>query len=129
MIRTLLILPVFLVACHSAPTVIFKPDGSKIVNLGVSVFEKTTDESAAVTLPDGTQLAYTKKGKDQTNLVREGIRAWGTVAGIAATAQGLNAGEAIRERGMTARQVSTDSVKKAEVAADVTKSTFVPPEP
>ncbi len=126
---TLILLALPLAACHTAPTVIFKPDGSRVVNLGASVFEKSTDESAAVTMPDGTQIAYSKKGKDQTILVREGIRAWATVESIVAAGEALNGGEAIRENNITARQVSSDSVKKAETAADVTKATFVPPEP
>lgn len=116
----------FLVSCNVAPTVV-RPDGTKIT-LGGSFLEESTKEAATVTLPDGTQLAYAKEGKDQTGIAKEGVRVWGTVAGITATADGLNEGEAIREKGMTARTMSADSVKKADIAADVTKATFVPPE-
>lgn len=115
-----------LVSCNVAPTVI-RPDGTKIT-LGASLFERTTDESATVTLPDGTELAYVKRGKDQTVVAKEGIRAWATVESIVATAEGLNEGEAIREKGMTARQLSTDSVKKADITGKVATKTFVPPE-
>jgi hypothetical protein len=115
-----------LVSCSVGPTVI-RPDGTKIM-LGAALLERTTDESATVTLSDGTQLAFAKKGKDQTVVAKEGIRAWASVASIEATADGLNDGEAIREKGMTARQVSTDSVKKADIAGDVTKATFIPPQ-
>ena len=121
-----LVLCVFAAACSSGP-VIMRPDGTRIL-LGASVLEKSTKEEAAVVLPDGTQLTYAKRGKDQTAVMKEGIRAWGTVAGIVATAEGLNAGEAIREKGMTARTISADAVKKADIAGDVTKATFVPPE-
>lgn len=113
-------------SCSVGP-VIVRPDGSKIA-LGASLLEKSTDESATVTMPDGTELAYNKRGKDQTMIAKEGIRAWASVASIEATADGLNDGEAIREKGMTARQISTDSVKKADITGDVTKSTFIPPQ-
>lgn len=127
MIRLLCLISLMLTACHTAP-IVMAPDGTK-VSLGTSLLEKTTDEGATVKLANGTEISYYKKGKDETMIAREGVRAWATVAGIVATAEGLNAGEAIRENGMTARQASTDSVKKAETAADVTKATFVPPEP
>jgi hypothetical protein len=120
-----LLLPL-LASCSVAPTII-TPGGSRIT-LGASVFEKSADESAAVTLPDGTQLAYTKRGKDQTAVAKEGIRAWATVAAIVESAKGLNEGEAIRERGATARELSSDSVRKASIEADVAKANFVPPE-
>jgi len=115
-----------LVSCNVKPT-ITTPGGYKLT-LGASLLEKTAEESALVELPDGTRLAYSTKGKDQTMIAKEGIRAWATVAGITATADGLNEGEAIREQGMTARTISADSVKKADIAGEVKKTTtLVPP--
>lgn len=116
-----------LASCSSGP-IVMRPDGTRIV-MSPSVLEKSTDESAVVRFPDGMEIAYQKKGKDQTRVAAIAIQTWGTVQGIIETAKGLNDGEAIRENNMTARQVSSDSVKKAETAADVTKATFVPPEP
>lgn len=116
-----------LASCSSGP-IVMRPDGTRIV-MSPSVLEKSTDESAVVRFPDGMEIAYQKKGKDQTRVAAIAIQTWGTVQGIIETAKGLNDGEAIRENAQTARQVSSDSVKKAETAADVTKATFVPPEP
>lgn len=116
-----------LVSCSSGP-IVTRPDGTKIV-MSPSVFEKSTDESAVVRFPDGLEVAYSKKGKDQTKVAAIAIQTWGTVQGIIETAKGLNDGEAIRENAQTARQVSSDSVQKAQISADVTKATFVPPEP
>jgi delta-aminolevulinic acid dehydratase/porphobilinogen synthase len=124
MIRLAPLLLALLPACSSGP-IIDMPDGTRVV-MAPSLFEKTTDEAALVEMPNGLRVAYSKKGKDQTILVREGIRAWATVAGITAAADGLNAGEAIREKGMTLRAVSGDSVTKAKVAGDVAIKTFVP---
>lgn len=117
----------FLVSCSSGP-IVTRPDGTRIV-MSPSVFEKSTDESAVVRFPDGLEVAYAKKGKDQTKVAAIAIQTWGTVQGIIETAKGLNDGEAIRENAQTARQVSSDSVQKAQISADVTKATFVPPEP
>lgn len=113
-------------SCSSGP-IVTRPDGTKVV-MSPSVFEKSTSESALVQFQDGLTVAYQKNGKDQTIIAKEGIRAWATVQSIVEMAKGLNDGEAIREKGMTARQVSADSVKKADIAGDVTKATFVPPE-
>lgn len=113
-------------SCAVGP-VVTCADGTKII-LTASMLEKSIDESSSVTLPNGSQITYAKRGKDQTMIAKEGIRAWATVAGITAAADGLNAGEAIREKGMTARQLSTDSVKKAETAGKVLTKTFVLPE-
>lgn len=126
--NVLFLIPVIaLAACSSGP-IVKLPNGTQVV-MSPSVFEKTTEESAVVRLPDGVEIAYAKKGKDQTQVARLAITTWGTVQSIIETAKGLNDGEAIRENAQTARQVSSDSVKKAETAADVTKATFVPPEP
>lgn len=124
---TALLISLAFCACHTAPIVV-TPDGSKI-SLGTSLFEKTTDEGATVKLAGGTEISYYKKGKDQTLLARDIAKGYFGVEGVKAAGEALNGGEAIRENNITARQVSTDSVKKAEVAADVTKATFVPPEP
>jgi len=112
-------------SCSTGPTVIHRPDGAVIVSLGVSIFEKSKAEAATVE-GHGWKLAYSKDGKDQTVVAATGIKAWASVASIAAAADGLNKGEAIREKGMTSRTISSDSVKKAEIAGDVTKATFIP---
>lgn len=113
-----------LVSCASGP-IVTRADGTKVV-INPSLFEKTTEESAAVIFQDGLQIAYSKRGKDQTSVANMAIGTWGTVQGIIETAAGLNEGEAIRVKGETARALSSDSVRKAEVAGEVTKATFVP---
>ncbi len=115
-----------LVSCSTGP-VIMRPDGTKIM-LTASLFEKSTEESATVIMPDGTQIAYMKRGKDQTVLAREVSRGYFGVEGVKALWGGQNTSAEIAEKGQTARQVSSDSVKKADIQADVTKATFVPPE-
>ena len=116
-----------LCSCATGPTVVLKPDGSKVINLGVSVFEDTTNE-AATAQGDGWAIAYQKTGKNQTKVPNMAIGTWGTVQGIIESGKALNDGEAIRENATTARQVSTDSVKKAKIAGDVkTTTTLVPP--
>ncbi len=125
--RTLLILPILFASCATGP-VILEPDGTKII-LSASLLEKTTDESAAVRLANGTELAYSKKGKDQTMLAREVTRGYFSVEGVKALWGGQNTSAEIAEKGQTARQVSSDSVQKARIDGDVKIKTFVPPEP
>lgn len=125
--RPLLLLPLLLVSCASGP-IVKMADGTQIV-INPSLFERTAKESAAVILPNGVQIAYSKEGKDQTSVANMAIGTWGTVQGIIETAAGLNEGEAIRVKGETARALSSDSVKKADIAADQAIRTFVPHTP
>lgn len=125
----LLLAAAILPACHTAPTAIVRADGTRLLNLGTSLLEKSTAESASLKTPDGYELSYSKTGKDETGVANMAIGTWGTVAGITASGEQLNQGEAIRENNQTARQVSNNSVKKAQIQGDVTKATFVPPEP
>lgn len=82
-------------SCSVGPTVI-KSDGTKIM-LGASLFERTTDENASIVTTDGTRIEFSKRSKDQTAVAKEGVRAWATVAGIKASGDALNEGEAIRK--------------------------------
>lgn len=129
MIRTLIILsPLLLVACASAPTVVIRPDGTKLINLGTNLFEDSKTESALVDLPDGTKIAYYKTGKSQTKVPLSGIRTYGTVASIKELWAGQNEAIAIPERGQTQRAAIEAGTDQARIQADVTKATFVPPE-
>lgn len=105
-----------------------RPDGTKIF-INPSVLEKSAEESAVVTSPDGWQFAYRKTGKDQTMVAKEGIRDYFSVEGVKALWGGQNRSSEIAEKGQTARQVSADSVDKARIDGDVKIKTFVPPEP
>lgn len=122
--QVILLMAVVLSSCANGPTVVLKPDGTVIANLGQQLFEDTDEESAVIKLPDGTQLAYSKTGKKQTKVPNNYI-GYKLSTGLANIANG---GEEIREKGETLRAQSADSVKKAEIQADVTKATFVPPE-
>lgn len=117
------------VSCATAPAFIVRPDGTHVVSLGTSIFEKAASESALVSLPDGTQLEYAKTEKDQTGVANTGITAWGTVESLEIIAGAVTKARSVTQQGKTARQLSGDSVRKARVAADVTKHTFVPPIP
>ena len=125
MIKCLLATTVFILcSCANGPTVVLKPDGTVIANLGQQLFEDSEEESAVIKLPDGTQLAYSKTGKKQTKVPNNYI-GYKLATGLANIANG---GEEIREKGDTLRAQSADSVKKAQIEADVTTATFVPPE-
>lgn len=123
--KYILILPLLLaVSCANGPTVVVRSDGTTIANLGQSLFEDTEGETASITLADGTQLTQSKTGKAQTKVPAAWI-GYKTLIGLADLA---NQGEAIREKGATARTGQSASVEKARIDADVTKATFVPPE-
>jgi hypothetical protein len=125
--RLLLLAGLPLVSCASGP-IITRPDGTKVV-INPSLLEKTTEESAVVAFPDGLQIAYSKKGKDQTMVAKEGIRGHFSVAGVKALWGGQNTSAEIAEKGETARALSADSVKKADISANQAIRTFVPHTP
>lgn len=120
----LILTTILLCSCANGPTVVMRPDGTVIANLGQQLFEDSDEETAMITLPDGTKLAYSKTGKKQTKVPNNYI-GYKLSVGLANIANG---GEEIREKGDTLRTQSADSVKKAKIQADVTKATFVPPE-
>jgi hypothetical protein len=116
----------FLASCSIGPTMTVRKDGSTLVTTGGAFLEKTANETAYVKTAEGAEMSYTKNNKDQTVVVNTAIRTWGTVSTVLGLAEEANAGEAIREKAQVAKTVSDNSVKKAQVAADVTKATFVP---
>lgn len=122
------LLPLLLVACATAPTVVIRPDGTKLINLGTNIFEDSKTESALVDLPDGTKIAYYKTGKSQTKVPLSGIRTYGTIASIKELWAGQNEQVAIPERAATDRAAIKATTDQAKIQADVTKATFVPPE-
>lgn len=120
------LLPALLLcSCSVNPTVIPTKDGKYIASGGWSFLEQSDRELAVITLPDGVRIEYAKDKKDQTKVAGQyiGYKAVTELAEIA------NGGEAIREKGETARQRSSDGVKKAQIDGDVKIKTFVPPEP
>jgi len=125
---TTLIIITLLNSCASAPTVVIRPDGTKLINLGTNLFEDSKTESALVDLSDGTKIAYYKTGKSQSKVPLSGIRAWGTVAGIDALWNGQNAQAAIEPAAEVEKAAIKAGTDQARIQADVTKATFVPPE-
>jgi hypothetical protein len=123
--------PLFLLlsSCSIGPTMTVRKDGSTLVTTGGAFLEKTTNETAYVKTADGAEMHYAKNNKDQTVVVNTAIKTWGTVSTVLGLAEEANVGEAIREKAQVAKTVSDNSVKKAQVAADVTKATFVPHTP
>lgn len=115
-------------SCANGPTFVVRSDGTMIANLGQQLFEDTKEESAAITLPNGAIIAYSKTGKSQTKVPLSGIRTYGTVGVAKILEEGLTARTAIPENGATQRAALDAGVKKARIEADVTKATFVPPE-
>lgn len=97
-----------LVSCGSAPTVSLKPDGTKVVNLGFSLMEDSSAESARIVMADGTTIEYLKQGKNQSKVPLSGIRTYGTV-GVTE----------ILEKGLTARTVApeVEATKRAGISA------------
>jgi hypothetical protein len=116
-------------ACTIRPTVTFKPDGSVVATTGASLMTKSKMATAQIKLPNGTELAYSEEGKDETVVPVLGIKTWGTVETVLGLAKEANVGESLRERGQTARVVSDNNVKKADIAAEQAVKTFVPPIP
>lgn len=120
------LLPALLLcSCSVNPTVVPTKDGKYIATGGWSFLEQSDRELAVITLPDGVRIEYAKDKKDQTRIADTYIKGK-TLVDLADIANG---GEAIREKGETARQVSSDGVKKAQIDGDVKIKTFVPPEP
>jgi len=117
-----------LASCTVAPTVIRRPDGSMVASLGASILESTDSESGNIVMSDGTQISYTKTGKDQTKVVSDVIRAGFAYKTVVGLADAANVGEATRETAETRRVISDNGVKNVRTAADVKIKTFVPPE-
>lgn len=124
--RPLLIFPLLaLASCATGPTVILRSDGSRVINLGASLFEDSKAELAMVKLPDGTEISYRKDGKMQSKVPLSGIRTWGTVAGMAIVNEAMVATTAIPYSNATKQEAIKAGVEKAKIQADVTKATFV----
>jgi hypothetical protein len=109
--------------CTVKPFTYASPKGASIASLGGSLMTKSAEEYASIERPDGTKMVHHVRDKDET-VVPNSYIGYKTLTGLADIANG---GEQIRESNATRRAISDNSVKKADIAADVTKSTFVPP--
>jgi len=125
----LAVLPLMLVACNVNPTVITKADGTVIATTGGSVFSKSASESAEITKADGTTIRFSRVAKDEVSGVTDISR------GILLTKLGIHtvdASTAVKHDAQVTQRAATagsNAVKQSKIAADVTKSTFVPPPP
>jgi hypothetical protein len=113
----LLLCGLFLASC-SAPVIMTKPDGTKIV-LGAGLLENSTSESANVKLADGTALSYTKAGKNQTSGVTQLAGYIGTAYAVGKAAETSianthsNNAAATAQAGIAAKTTTTTTAIKA----------------
>lgn len=115
---------VFLTSCTLNPFTVTKSDGTEIASLGGSVFTKSKAESGEIVKPDGTRLAYSRTGKNETTGITTSVAAYaaGQVAQAysdskAATDQAKVAAEAAK-----AKDATNATIEKAKIAADLEKA-------
>lgn len=119
-----IVLCALLSACTVNPFVSTTASGTKIASLGGSIFTKAKAESGEIVQADGTRLAYSRTGKNETTGITTSVAAYaaGQVAQAysdskAATDQAKVAAEAAKAKDATAA-----SVEQARIAADLEKA-------
>ena len=124
----ILILIPLLPCCSVNPFVTTTKSGTEIASLGGSFFSKSKAEMGEIVKADGTRISYAKTGKNEVSGVTSSIASW--AMGQAAQAVSDNATSVLRSKELTARQANAgaEATKQAQIQADLTKATFVPPE-
>lgn len=115
-------------ACSVNPFVTTTKNGTEIASLGGSFFSKSKAEMGEIVKADGTRISYAKTGKNEVSGVTASVSAW--AMGQAAQAVSDNAASVLKSKEITTRQAQAgaEATKQAQIQADLTKATFVPPE-
>lgn len=124
----LLCLAALLSSCTVNPFVSTTSNGTQIASLGGSIFTKSKTESGEIVKPDGTRIAYTRTGKNETGGVTSSIASYaaGKVAEAwvdsrAAVDNAKTAAEVAK-----AKDASAAAVEQAKIAAEIEKLKLVP---
>ena len=120
----LLILP----SCNVNPTVHRGPNGLLTATSGLSLFSKAASESGEITLPDGTRMAYTRVGKDETAGVTSVVNSYNLLRGTLGLSK--DAVRSLKTTEGTKRVINNNAtaVKINESNNKLTRDTFVAPE-
>lgn len=124
----LLAFTLILPSCSVNPFLSVTKNGTQIASLGGSFFTKAKAEYGEIVKADGTRISYGRTGKNEIQGVTSSISAW--AMGQAAQAVSDNASSVLKSKEVTARQAQAgvEATKQAQIQADLTKATFVPPE-
>ena len=117
-----------LCSCTVRPFVSSTKNGTEIASLGGSFFSKSRAEMGEIVKADGTRISYGMTGKNEVSGVTASVSAW--AMGQAAQAVSDNAASVMKSKEVTTRQAQAgaEATKQAQIQADLTKATFVPPE-
>jgi len=117
-----------LCSCTVRPFVSSTQSGTEIASLGGSFLTRSKAEFGEIVKPDGTKISYGMTGKNESSVVTSSVSAW--AMGQAAQAVSDNAASVMKSKEVTTRQAQAgaEATKQAQIQADLTKATFVPPE-
>lgn len=130
-IVSLILASFLLVSCTVNPFVSTTANGTQIASLGGSIFTKSKSESGEIVKPDGTRIAFTRTGKNETGGVTSSIASYaaGKVAEAWADSRAAVDNAKTAAEVAKAKDASAAAVEQAKIAAEVEKLKIVTPAP
>ena len=125
----------FITSCNVRPFSSVRADGTTIYSLGGSVLTKSKISYASITLPDGSKMEYNETGKDEVAGPAMLAKTWAGVK-VAEFIKDTTVSKDVTEASVAKAQIksTTDSqaisagVKKAKIAAEVSKAELLVPQ-